>query len=342
MNDLFSFGRADWEHLIDALRPGSSVSALRMLNALEAESEEGVDDALEALAQKRVALDISMLPQDFGSGEQEKRLRFEAKLSESADMISLLEDTDPLRLYLEELAATPAQGDVNILCQRLLQGDETVQPLLMNLYLHRVVDIAKEHTGKGVLLLDLMQEGGLGLWQAILKYKGGDFDAHADWWIRQSIACVILRQARESGVLRSMQSSMEAYRQADKRLLTELGRNATIEELAVELGITPEQVDVIRDMILNASAMEKAKAPVKEQEPEDEQAVEDTAYFQSRQRVDEMLSDVSELEAKILSLRFGLDGKPPMTAEKVGQTLGLTADEVVAAEAAALQKLRNS
>jgi len=342
MNDMFSFERADWELLVDALRPGASVSAVRMLNALEAESEDSVDAALEALTQKNVMLEVSSLPQDFGSGEQEKRLRFEAKLSASADMIPLLEETDPLRLYLEELAATPAQGDIHILCDRLLQGDEAAGPQIMNLYLHRVVDIAKEHTGRGVLLLDLMQEAALGLWQAILQYTGGEFDTHADWWIRQSIACVILRQAKESGVLRNMQSSMEAYRQADKRLLTELGRNATVEELAVELGITPEQVDVIRDMILNASAMEKAKAPAKEQEPEDDQAVEDTAYFQSRQRVDEMLSALSELEAKILSFRFGLDGKPPMTAEKVGLVLGLTADEVVAAETAALEKLRKS
>lgn len=341
MNDMFTFERPDWELLLDSLRPANQLSAVLLLSVLEPEDEQSVEDALESMTQRQITLDVSSLPMDFGAGEMEKRLRFEDALPRNEKMLLALEDGDPLRLYLEELAATPAQGDTNILSQRLLKGDEAASQLLLNLHLHRAVEIAREFTGRGVLLLDLIQEAGLGLWQGILQYDGGDFESHIDWWIRQGIARVVFLQARESGVLRNMQSNMEAYRQADKRLLTELGRNATMEELAMELGITPEQADVIRDMILNASAMEKMKQKPEEATAEDEQAVEDTAYFQSRQRVTEMLSALSQQEAQIIALRFGLEGGAPMTAEAVAEKLGMSAEQVVAAEAAALEKLRN-
>lgn len=341
MNDMFSFERSEWELLLETVKPGGSLSAVRLRSALEAEDDFAVEEALEALAAHRISIDISALPEDFGSGELEKRLRFEAQLPAGALMLCHLEEGDPLRLYLEELASMPAQGDPVLLCERLASGDKSVQQPVLNLFLHRAVEIAGEYTGRGVLMLDLIQEAGLGLWQAVLQYEGGSFEAFADWWIRQSICRLVILQARENGVLRSMQKNMEAYQEADKHLLTELGRNATMEEIAVELGVTPEQADVIRDMILNAAAMEKAKKPQPEQQPEDSQAVEDTAYFQSRQRINELLSALTEQEAKILSLRFGLEGGIPLTAEAVSDRLGLSAQEVVAVEAAALNKLRN-
>ena len=341
MNDMFSFERTEWDLLLDSVKPGSSLSAVRLLAALEAADESEVEETLDELVRRKISLDISSLPADYGAGEMEKRLRFEAQLPSGADMLRCLEGSDPLRLYLEELAATPAQGDLLLLAQESAKGDAAAQHKLLNLYLHRSVEVACEYTGRGVLLQDLIQEAGLGLWQAILQYENGDFELQADWWIRQSIARIVLLQARESGVLHAMQKNMEAYRRADKQLLGELGRNATMEEIAFALGLTAEQADVIRDMILNASAMEKAKQPIKEHQAEDEQAVEDTAYFQSRQRVNEMLSLLSEQEACVLSLRFGLEGGVPMTAEAVAEKLGLTANAVVAAETNALNKLRN-
>ena len=334
----FAFERADWELLVDSLQPGSTVSAIALLTALEKEEEYAVEEALDALANKGVTIDISALPLSYGSGELEKRLRMEENLAMQEQMIPALEETDPLRLYLEELAQIPAQGDKDILLQQYLQGDDTAAQKLVNLHLNMAVDIAKGYTGKGVLLLDLIQEAGLGLWQGILQYTDGDFDGHIRWWIYQSIARVILLQARQDDTLRSVRQGMEAYRKADQQLLVSLGRNATVEEIALEMGVTPEQALMIQDMLSNAAAMEKTKEP--EVSDEDDLAVEDTAYFQSRQKVAEMLSQLSQQEVQVLTLRFGLDGNAPATAEAVGVKLGMTPDAVVTMEAAALEKLR--
>lgn len=341
MNDMFTFSRADWELLLDAAQPRGTLSAIRFLSALEPEDESAFNDAYDALLKKEITLDISCLPLDYGSGELETQLRREEKLVRGGGLPAGLEASDPLRLYLEELARTPAQGDPAILAEQLLRGDEAAEQKLANLYLRRAVDIAQEYTGRGVLLLDLMQEAGLGLWQGILQFAGGDLNAHIDWWIRQSVIRVILLQARENGVLRNIQQQMESYRQADSRLLTQLGRNATPEEIAVELGVGAEQANKIRDMIQTASDMEKAKQPPRTDEAEDQQPVEDTAYFRSRQRIAELLSSLTEKEAQVLTLRFGLEGSAPASPEKVGARLGLTADEVITMEAAALSKLRN-
>lgn len=340
MSEMFSFEPTPWELLLNSLRPGSSLSAVRFLSALEAEDETALDEAFADLNEKKITLDISALPSDFGCGEMEKQLRREDKLILDGNLVCSLEETDPLRIYLEELAQTPAQGDPALLAAELLDGNEDAAQKLANLYLHRAVELAFAHTGRGVLLVDLIQEASLGLWQGILQYEGGDLDGVINWWINQNVARTITFHARENGVLRTMRANMEAYRQADQSLLTQLGRNATMEEIAVEMGLSAEQADLIRDMILNASAMEKAKQPPKIDEEED-QAVEDTAYFQSRQRIGEMLSTLSEQESRILVLRFGLEGGMPETVETVGTKLGLTADEVITIEAAALAKLRN-
>lgn len=340
MNDMFVFERTEWELLLDSLRPGDKVSALRLLSALEAEEQDVVDEVLEELNQRQITMDISMLPEDFGSGEMENRLRFEATLPCGSDMIPLLDENDPLRLYLEEMACVPAQGDSSLLADKLLAGDGNAADLLLNLHLHYAVDQARLFTGKGILMLDLIQEASVGLWRAIKQYSGGDLESQILWWIQQTISCAVFVQARENGVLSTMKNAMEAYRNADRALLAELGRNATIEEIALRLGTTAEQTDVIRDMVSNAAAMEKVKAPEAAPTEEDEQAVESTAYFQSRQMVDEMMSMLTQEQARVIALRFGLEGGTPMTAEAVGERLGMSAEAVVAVEAAALDKMR--
>ena len=175
----------------------------------------------------------------------------------------------------------------------------------------------------------------------VLRYAGGEFEAVADWWINQYLARAVTMQARQKGVGSKMRGALEAYREADKHLLTLLGRNPTMEEIAAEMGISAEEAEVYQDMLRTARTMEKAKQPPKEQEPEDDQAVEDTAYFQSRQRILDMLSTLTEQEAQVLTLRFGLEGGQPCTPQQVGAKLNMTADTVVQLEAAALSKLRN-
>lgn len=343
MNDLeFTFEQTPWELAANRLQPGDTLSAIRFLTLLEGEEEAAVEDALQWLEDKQIALDISELPYDPGFGDTAVRLRLEQQLVESGKLPAGLEENDPLRLYLEEIAAIPAAGDPNLLAQCYLNGDESVLPRLVDLMIGRVIALAKETVGKGVLLLDLIQEGSLGLWQGILQYTGGDLDAHCDWWIRQYLAKAVTLQARSGGVGEKLRQSVEEYRNTDKTLLTQLGRNPTVEEIAQAMQIVPEEAAVLEKMLTAARIVQQAKGEQEppEQSQEDELAVEDTAYFQTRQRIQELLSALDAQDAAILRLRFGLEGGLPLNPEQTGKKLGLTAEEVLTREAAALAKLR--
>lgn len=339
----FTFEETPWEQAIHALQPGETISAMKLLPLLEEAEEDSVRDALDLLEEKAITLDISDLPLDPGSGELALRLRQEQQLVSSGNLLGGLETTDPLRLYLEELAATPVAGDVNILAEEYLRGNEKAAEKLTGLSLSRVVELSCEMTGRGVLLLDLVQEASLGLWQGILSYAGGDFENHRDWWIRQYLARAVLMQARSGGLGQKLRQGMEDYRDVDQRLLSELGRNPTLEEIAEAMHIPSEDAAVYADMMNAAQTRKRIEDARKPAEPteEDEQAVEDTAYFQMRQRITELLSTLEETDAKVLTLRFGLEGALPMSPEDTGRKLGLTPQEVVERETAALMKLRS-
>ncbi len=342
MNELdFSFEQTPWELTLERLQPGGSISAVRFLTLLEGADETEVETALQELEQRHIALDIEDLPKDPGSGSTAVRLRQEQQLVQSGRLPEGLEENDPLRLYLEEVAATPAAGDPAVLAHKLLAGDELVAPRLVNLKLSRVIELAEAAVGRGVLLLDVIQEGSLGLWQGIMNYADGDFEAHADWWIRQYIARAVTLQARSGGVGQKMRQAVEDYRTVDERLLTELGRNPTLEEIADMLHMSVQETAVVAQMLESARMLQHARKPEPEELPqEEEQAVEDTAYFQMRQRITDLLSGLSAQDAQLLTLRYGLEGGLPMNPQQVGEKLGLTGDEVVAREAAALARLR--
>lgn len=341
MND-FVFEESLWELTRSKLRRGGSLSSIRFLTVMEGEDESAVEDALLDLEQMGVALDISDLPKAAGDGEAAVRLRREEQLVKSGVLLSALEENDPLRLYLEELAAIPVCGNAEILAAECMEGKHGAQERLLNLSLSRVVELAKEYTGYGVLVLDLIQEGSLGLWQAIVGFQGGSFEEYSTWFIRQYLSKAVILQSRANGVGQKMRACMEDYRAVDERLLSELGRNATLEEIALEMHISPEEAEMVRDTLDSARLVSRAKAAnaPKEEQPEDEQHVEDTALFQMRQRILDLMSGLNEEDAKLLTLRFGLEGGLPMSPEDTGRKLGLTPEEVIAREAAALAQLR--
>ena len=338
MNDLeFSFEPDPWEAFRMSLTMGDTVSASQILTLLEGEDGQTLEDALQELETACVKLDVSDLPKNGGTGDTAVRLKQEAQLVQEGLDPKALEPNDPLRLYLEEVAAVPVCGDEQLLAQK---GDAA--ETLTNLGLSRVIELAQEYVGYGVLLMDLIQEGSLGLWQAIGCYREGEYAAHRDRWIRFYLARAVILQAHSSGIGQKMRRAMEDYRQVDERLLGELGRNPTIEEIADELHMNPEEAQTVRKMMDNARMLDKAVRPEdEEEEPEAEQAVEDTAMFQMRQRIGDLLSGLDETDAKLLSLRFGLEGGKPVSPEETGRLLGMTAQEVVTREAAALAKLRN-
>lgn len=337
----FSFEEPAWVSALKAIR-GGSITAAHFLTMMEGEPEDGVEEALEYLENAGITLDASDLPKASGTGEAALRLRREAELVKSGTLRENLEENDPLRLYLEEVEANPVTGDLQAMAQRFAGGAESVLPALTGGMLPAVIEMAQRMTGYGVLLLDLIQEGSLGLWQGILCFREGNFESRARWWIAQYLARAVTMQARQSGVGQRMKQAVEDYRAIDERLLTDLGRNPTLEEIADELHMSLEETEAVAGVLEAARMLQRAKPEEKpaEDDPEEQQSVENTAYFQMRQRVEELLSVLDETDARLLSLRFGLEGGLPLSAEDTGRRLNLTAEEVTAREKAALMKLR--
>lgn len=321
----------------------ASVSAGRLLTETDGLGDEAMEELFLRLEEEDIPIDLSDLPLAGASGEAARRLREEEQLVRSGKLLTGLEANDPLRLYLEELASIPVCGDPEVLALELLEGADVAERLV-NLSLSRVVELAQAYAGRGVLLMDLIQEGSLGLWNGILRFSGGSFETFRDGCIRRYMAQAVLRQARASGLGQKMRQAVEDYRMVDERLLSELGRNPTLAEIAEAMHMTVTEIEAVRKFLDNARLVGRAheiKEP-EEEAPEDSQAVEDTAYYQTRERVDSLMSGISELEHKVVTMRYGLDGKAPQTAQEVGRKLGLTVTEVVELETSALTKMRQS
>lgn len=341
MND-FVFEQAPWEAYLRSCKNGSVISGWNLISMLEDEEDDAVEDAFSILTVKKLQLDLSGLPQMSAGSNTAQRLQQEREYVTGGLKTALMEETDPLRLYLEEIAAAPACGDEKLLAEQLSSGDQRAAQRLTELGLSRVVEIAAEYAGQAVLLLDLIQEGNIGLWEAISGYRGGDYAAQRDEAIRSSVLKAIVLQARSNGISQKMKKALQDYRAADQHLLTKLGRNPGLEEIAQEMHISLEQAQTIEKTMADILLLQKAEklAAPKEETAEDELPVEDTAYFQMRQRISEMLSVLDEQEARILTMRFGLEKGLPMSTEEVAKALGITTAAVTACETAALSKLR--
>lgn len=326
-----------------------TVSGAALLALTDGVSDDCMEELFDHMRDLNTLIDVSDLPRD-GFGEAARRLREEEQLVRSGELMTGMDANDPLRLYLQELAGIPVCGDLDVLAMELADAnreeafDEGLFTRILNLSLSRVAEIAKEYVGCGVLLLDLIQEGSLGLWTELECYAGGTFEAFRDRCIRQAMVFAIFRQARACGLCQRMRQAVEDYRMVDERLLSELGRNPTLDEIAEAMHMTPGEIETVRKFLENARMVDKAhERPEPEEEtPEDTQAVEDTAYYQARERVDSLMSGISELEHKVVTMRYGLDGKAPQTAAAVGEKLNLTISEVVELETAALAKMRQS
>ena len=339
-----TFGDEASEVFARQLKDGQVVSAAALLTAMDTLDETAAEEFLIRLRQRGILPDLSDLPRYSADANAAVRLRREQQLAQQGDLRSQLEADDPLALYLEELAGIPAQGDPAVLAQQLVDDptDEPTLTALMNLFLSRVVEIAREYTGNGVLLLDLIQEGSMGLWEGLADYRGEEITAFCDQWIRWAMTKAVLLQAHTAGVGQRLRQMLEDYRSVDEKLLAELGRNPTIDEIAEGLHIDVQEAETAARMLENARLLQKVKKPEPDQLPQEEdQAVEDTAYFQMRQRISELLSGLSPEDAKLLTLRYGLEGGLPLDPQQTGNRLGLTPEEVVARESAALAQLRN-
>ncbi len=338
----FEFEPFAWDLAMKQLGVGDSLSAVRCLALLEDMSDADVEAALLMLEEKGITLDISDLPKDNGSGESLARLQQEQRFVKNGNHLEELSENDALRLFLEELSQMPATGDVNLLAEQCLNGNDEAAKELARLSLRSVLERVYKMTGRGVLLLDLIQEGSLGLWQGIIHYTGGDFTDYIGWWIDQYLAKAVLLQARANGVGEKMRTGLKDFRDMDSQLLSQLGRNPSLEEIAEALHITPQEAEIYAAMLNQARVRQQIdeSRKIKEEEPEDSQHVENTAYFQERQRVLEMLSTLTEQEMKVVVLRFGLEGGLPLDTQQTAQKMNLTINEVRKIERTALRKMR--
>ncbi|MBO5836704.1 MAG: sigma-70 family RNA polymerase sigma factor [Oscillospiraceae bacterium] len=321
MIDLeFDFEESRWQLALKNYNCADKISAAQLLTLLEDAEESQVEEALDTLLEKQISLDISDLPKFSASGASATRLMLEEKLVRMDQLEDGLEENDPLRLYLQELSQNPRTGT------------------LIDEMLPHAVSCAREYVGKGVLLLDLIQEASLGLLQATERLDGKE---DCLWYMHQFLARAVFMQARACGVGQRLRQALEDYRAVDEKLLTELGRNPTIEEIAEAMHICVQEAGLVAETLDSVMLLNRVHKPEPEEIPQEEdQAVEDTAYFQMRQRISELLSVLPEEDAKLLQLRYGLEGGLPMKPEQVAAKLGLTKDEVISREAAALAKMR--
>ena len=296
---------------------------------------------------------------DFESLEPDSEAELEelveaAETDDLTDMPKGVTVDDPVRMYLKEIGKVPlltADEEMD-LAQRMEQGDEEAKKRLCEANLRLVVSIAKRYVGRGMLFLDLIQEGNLGLIKAVDKFdwrKGFKFSTYATWWIRQSITRSIADQARTIRIPVHMVETINKQIRVTRQLLQELGRDPTPEEIAAEMEIPVEKVREISKIAQEPVSLE---TPIGEEEDshlgdfipdEDVPSPADAAAFSMlKEQLDEVLSTLTDREQEVLRLRFGLDDGRQRTLEEVGREFHVTRERIRQIEAKALRKLRQA
>lgn len=312
-------------------------------------------DILDELYEKLLAENIDVF-ESVALEETDSEEKAREKLEREIELLTKLEgleSTDPVRQYLREIGKVPllfAEDEIE-LAKAYEKGDKKAKDLLTESNLRLVVSIAKKYIGRGLSLLDLIQEGNQGLIRAVEKYdwrRGYKFSTYATWWIRQAITRAIADQARTIRIPVHMVETINKIYRVSRKLMQELGRDPTPEEIGEELDMPPERIREIFKIAQDTTSLE---APVGEEKDSmlgdfipDEQSlspVDQASKQLLKDHLDEVLSTLSDREAKVLKLRFGLEGTKPLTLEEVGKVFGVTRERIRQIEAKALRKLKH-
>ena len=351
MDELLERGKAN----------GDTLTCSELVEALE--QQMMTPDAMDMLYQRLIDGNVEIvddteagemigeepadLEEDLDKDDAELDLETELSVPEGVAV------DDPVRMYLKEIGRVPLlTADEEIeLARRMEAGDESARHRLEEANLRLVVSIAKRYVGRGMLFLDLIQEGNLGLLKAVEKFdysKGYKFSTYATWWIRQAITRAIADQARTIRIPVHMVETINKLVRISRQLLQELGRDPHPEEVAREMGISVARVHEIMKIAQEPVSLE---TPIGEEEDshlgdfiEDEAALDPAdaaSVMLLKEQITEVLQTLAPREAEVLRLRFGLEDGRSRTLEEVGQSFGVTRERIRQIEAKALRKLRH-
>ena len=336
--------------LLAMAKEKGSISSKEMADMLE-----GVNikpDEMDRLYDALESMNIEVIEDDL-----DKELSKEDGDAKEIDLESMIPDAisidDPVRMYLKEIGKVPllTADEERELAIRMSQGDESAKQKLAEANLRLVVSIAKRYVGRGMLFLDLIQEGNLGLIKAVEKFdytKGYKFSTYATWWIRQAITRAIADQARTIRIPVHMVETINKLIRVSRQLLQQYGRDPTPEELAKEMDMPEEKV---REILKIAQEPVSLETPIGEEEDShlgdfipDEDApapAEAAAFTLLKEQLLDVLDTLTDREKKVLKLRFGLDDGRARTLEEVGKEFQVTRERIRQIEAKALRKLRH-
>ena len=317
-------------------------------------SESGLMSALEDIDDDMTAafLDADEEPEEYIDEGDTVNVEQDTESLETLLASDYFSADDPVRMYLKDIGKIPllTPERETELAELAVMGDKQAKNELVRANLRLVVSIAKKHIGKGMFLLDLIQEGNLGLMKAVEKFdyrKGFKFSTYATWWIRQAISRAIADQARTIRIPVHMVETIHKVSRTTRQLLQELGREPTTQEIADRLETTEEK---IREILKIAQDPVSLETPVGEEEDshlgdfvEDNESPtpsETASYSLLREQLQAVLMTLSPREAEVIRLRYGLYNGRPLTLEEVGQRFNITRERIRQIEAKALRKLR--
>jgi RNA polymerase primary sigma factor len=313
---------------------------------------EQMDEFYEYLGEQGVDIVSEADGDDENPGTQELEKEEEFDLNDLS-VPPGVKINDPVRMYLKEIGRVDllsAEEEI-LLAERIEEGDEEAKRRLAEANLRLVVSIAKRYVGRGMLFLDLIQEGNMGLIKAVEKFdyrKGFKFSTYATWWIRQAITRAIADQARTIRIPVHMVETINKLIRVQRQLLQDLGREPSPEEIAEEMDLTPEKV---REILKIAQEPVSLETPIGEEDDshlgdfiEDQDATspsDHAAYELLKEQLEDVLDTLTDREENVLRLRFGLDDGRTRTLEEVGKVFGVTRERIRQIEAKALRKLRH-